>query len=64
MQAQTQEKMSQMSQMIQFDLSQVPPADVRNLSSTFLSAVKRFYEDPKNLRDFEKWKAQRANQTS
>lgn len=61
MQAQTQEKMSQM---IQFDLSQVPPADVRNLSSTFLSAVKRFYEDPKNLRDFEKWKAQRANQTS
>lgn len=53
-----------MSQTIQFDLSQVPPADVRNLSSTFLSAVKRFYEDPKNLEDFEKWKAQRANQTS
>ena len=58
---QAQEKMSQT---IQFDLSQVPPADVRNLSSTFLSAVKRFYKDPKNLEDFEKWKAQRANQTS
>ena len=53
-----------MSQTIQFDFSQVPPADVRNLSSTFLSAVKRFYKDPKNLEDFEKWKAKRANQTS
>lgn len=50
-------------QMIQFDFSQVPPTDVRNLSSTFLTAVKRFYEDPKNLEDFEKWKAQR-DQTS
>lgn len=53
-----------MSQTIQFDFSQVPPADVRNLSSTFLSAIKRFYKDPKNLEDFEKWKAKRANQTS
>lgn len=53
---QTQEKTCQT---IQFDFSQVPPADVRNLSITFLAAVKRFYEDPKNLEDFEKWKARR-----
>lgn len=49
-----------MSQTIQFDFSQVPTADVRNLSSTFLFAVKRFYKDPKNLEEFEKWKAKRA----
>ena len=42
-----------------FDLSQIGEADRQNLASTFLKAVKRFYEDPANLERFEKWQAQR-----
>ena len=43
-----------------FDLSQMGEADRRNLASTCLEAVKRFYEDPENIKRFEAWKKQRA----
>lgn len=33
----------------QFDLSLIGEADVRNLCSTFLEAIQRFYDDPANL---------------
>ena len=46
---------------IQFDLSAIPKSDIRLLCSTFLSAAKQFYEDPKNLEDFEKWKDARES---
>lgn len=37
----------------------IPRADVENLSHTFLSAVRRFYEDPEHVRAFEEWKRRR-----
>ncbi len=40
-------------------LSEIPPADVRNLCSTVLSAARTFYKDPENQKAFEAWKAQR-----
>lgn len=41
----------------------IPAADVQNLSHTFLSAVRRFYEDPEHVRAFEEWKRRRDAQT-
>lgn len=41
------------------DVSKIPAADVRVLSSTVLEAVKRFYDDPINQRRFEEWQKER-----
>lgn len=41
------------------DTSQIPEVEIRNLCSTFLAAVKCFYEDPENLIRFEAWKHHR-----
>jgi hypothetical protein len=41
---------------VQIDISQIPTADTRNLSQTFLTAVRRFYDNPENLKKFEDWK--------
>ena len=41
------------------DFSQVGEADWLKLSTTFLDAIQRFYEDPANLECFEKWQAKR-----
>ena len=41
------------------DFSQVGEADWLKLSTTFLDAIQRFYEDPANLERFEKWQAKR-----
>lgn len=49
-------------QNIQIDTSLIPKADVRNLASTFLEAVKRFYKDPENLTGFDEWKAAREQE--
>ena len=46
------------------NLTDVPAVEVQKLSRTFLSAVKRFYDDPRHVRDFEDWKRQREQQTS
>ena len=48
----------------QINLAEIPAVEVQNLSRTFLSAVKRFYADPRHVQDFEKWKCQREQQTS
>lgn len=45
----------------QIDVSQIQSADIQQLSSTFLTAVKRFYNDPQNLKGFEDWKKQKNN---
>lgn len=47
---------------VRIDLSQIPSVDVQNLSRTFLSAVKKFYADPRNVAGFEEWKRQRDKQ--
>lgn len=44
-----------------FDLSQMGTADRQILASTFLEAVKRFYEDPANHERFEKWQKEKAH---
>lgn len=41
------------------DTKKIPAADVRVLSSTLLDAAKRFYENPENRRQYEKWLAER-----
>lgn len=45
------------------DFSQIGQADWNNLASTFLDAVKRFYEDPVNRERFEKWQKEQAHDT-
>ena len=35
---------------------EIPAVERRNLGSTFLKAIERFYESPENLRAFEEWK--------
>lgn len=42
-----------------FDLSQISTADKHNLAATFLEAALRFYEDPENLKRFERWQAKK-----
>ena len=46
-------------QNVKIDFSQIPEVEARNLVRTFYEAVKRFYEDPENVRMFEEWKADR-----
>lgn len=40
----------------QIDVTQIRSTDTQQLSSTFLTAIKKFYSDPRNLKDFEDWK--------
>lgn len=44
------------------DASQIPAAEVRNLSNTFLSAVMRYYADPEHIKAFEDWQRRRNQQ--
>ena len=44
------------------DTSKIRKTDERNLAQAFLSAAKRFYEDPENVRKFEEWKREKARQ--
>lgn len=44
------------------DISQIPEVEVRNLSSTFLAAVIRYYDDPEHLKAFENWQRERKGQ--
>lgn len=46
-------------QTVTINTNEIPPADVLSLGNTFLNAVKKFYEDPKHLKQFEDWKAKR-----
>lgn len=44
------------------DTSKISKTDERNLAQAFLSAAKRFYGDPENVRKFEEWKREKARQ--
>lgn len=44
-----------------FNLSEIGEADKRNLFSTFLDAVIRFYDDPANREKYERWKQEQAS---
>lgn len=41
------------------DTNQISSVDKRNLCSSFLAAVQRFYDDPHNRDRFERWKSER-----
>lgn len=41
---------------------EIPGAIVEGLAMTFLDAIQKFYSDPENVAEFEKWKeAQNEN---
>ena len=46
------------------DTNLIPDIDRRNLCSTFLSAIQRFYEDPENRKRFERWMQERQPLTT
>lgn len=39
-------------------ISEMPAVDTRNLSRDALEAVKRFYQNPKNLSAYKQWKGE------
>lgn len=41
------------------DLRKLPPLEQARLGKTLLAAVKRFYENPNNVKAFEAWKKER-----
>ena len=45
---------------VKIDTTAIPKIEVKLLCSTFLEAVRAFYEDPQNLADFEAWQKARA----
>lgn len=45
------------------DVTQIPTVDVRNLASTVLESVKRFYDNPTNKALFEAWKKEQETFT-
>lgn len=45
--------------MVKIDPSQIPNVEMNNLAVTFLSAIKKFYDDPANMVAFQEWKRQR-----
>ena len=47
---------------INIDLSKMSQIDWRLLSSTLYNAIKKFYENPENLRRFEEWQKKRGEQ--
>ena len=38
----------------------IPSMEKQLLCATFLEAVIRFYEDPENMRSFERWRAEKG----
>ena len=49
---------------IRIDTSQIPAVEVQILSATVLKSVQAFYENPENVRRFEKWKTAREKGAS
>ena len=41
----------------------IPGMEKQLLCATFLEAVIRFYEDPENMRSFERWRAEKGGST-
>lgn len=45
---------------VQINPNLIPSMEKQLLCATFLEAVSRFYEDPKNMRAFEKWRIEKG----
>jgi hypothetical protein len=44
---------------VHIDTKLIPKVEVKILAATFLDAVFRFYENPENMAEFERWRAER-----
>lgn len=42
---------------VKIDLSKVPAADLRNICTTFLTSIEKFYREPANLKEYSKWQS-------
>ena len=45
---------------VQINPNLIPGMEKQLLCATFLEAVIRFYENPENMRAFEKWRAEKG----
>ena len=45
---------------VQINPNLIPSMEKQLLCATFLEAVIRFYEDPKNMSAFEKWRSEKG----
>ena len=48
---------------VQINPNLIPSMEKQLLCATFLEAVIRFYEDPKNMWAFEKWRSEKGGNT-
>ena len=46
---------------MEIDPSPIPQAEIQNLAISFLVAIKRFCEDPKNAAEFQEWKQRKQS---
>lgn len=44
---------------IKIDYTQIPPVELKSLFRTLTDAMIRFYDDPKNRKEFEEWQKNR-----
>lgn len=52
--------MNDISMTVQINPNLIPSMEKQLLCATFLEAVIRFYEDPKNMQAFEKWRIEKG----
>ena len=55
--------MNDISMAVQINPNLIPSMEKQLLCATFLEAVIRFYEDPKNMWAFEKWRSEKGGNT-
>ena len=48
---------------VQINPNLIPSMEKQLLCATFLEAVIRFYEDPKNMQAFEKWRSEKGGKS-
>lgn len=44
-----------MNNKIKIDCTKTPPIELKILCQTFVTAIEKFYDDPKNRERFERW---------
>lgn len=45
---------------IKIDCAKIPPIELKILCKTFVAAIEKFYDDPKNRERFEQWQKNRS----
>lgn len=47
---------------VKINIEEIPPVENRLLAKSVLDYVKRFYEDPENVKGFKEWQKMRRKQ--